>query len=330
MARRLRAVPRLSAAHHIAAGLAWLGRQGPRAIAALVLVGIALPPIDRVLKPFVAEAIFLLLCIAFLRVDPSALRGYLGRPGPVLAATAWTMVVIPTLVGVAGWLIGLDSSAPELFVALMLQAVASPMMAAPSFAALLGLDATLVLMTLVASSALAPLTAPVFAHAFIGPALTLPPVALGAKLLTIVAGSASVAIVLRRLIGRVAIERRKAEIDGLNILVLFVFVAAVMENFATSALARPLVVIGLAALAFVIFFAVLALTTLAFAWAGIERAVALGLMAALRNMGLMVAATSSTALPDLAWLYFALSQFPIYFAPQLLAPLTLRFVRSRR
>jgi len=112
--------------------------------------------------------------------------------------------------------------------------------------------------------------------------------------------------------------------------VLFVFVAAVMENFATSAVARPLVVIGLTALAFGIFFAVLALTTLVFAWAGIERAVALGLMAALRNMGLMVAATSSTALPDLAWLYFALSQFPIYFAPQLLAPLTLRFVRSRR
>ena len=74
-----------------AAALGWLGRQGTRAIAALVFVGIAVPPIDALLKPFVSEAIFVLLCISFLCVDPGALRGYVGRPGLVLAATAWTM-----------------------------------------------------------------------------------------------------------------------------------------------------------------------------------------------------------------------------------------------
>ena len=49
--------------------LAWLGRQGTRAIAALVFIGIVVPPIGNVLKPFVTEAIFLLLCISFMRVD---------------------------------------------------------------------------------------------------------------------------------------------------------------------------------------------------------------------------------------------------------------------
>jgi hypothetical protein len=48
--------------------------------------------------------------------------------------------------------------------------------------------------------------------------------------------------------------------------------------------------------------------------AGRERAFALGLMASQRNMGLMVAATGN-ALPELAWLYFALCQFPIYLSP---------------
>ena len=38
--------------------LAWLGRQGTRAIAALVVIGIALPPLGEVLRPYVAEAIF--------------------------------------------------------------------------------------------------------------------------------------------------------------------------------------------------------------------------------------------------------------------------------
>ncbi len=76
-----------------AAALAWLGRQRTRAIAALVLIAIAMPPLGALLKPFVTEAIFALLCIAFARVDPAALRGYLERPAIVLAATAWSSLV---------------------------------------------------------------------------------------------------------------------------------------------------------------------------------------------------------------------------------------------
>ncbi|MEA2837800.1 MAG: hypothetical protein QOD89_2350, partial [Bradyrhizobium sp.] len=77
--------------------LAWLGRQGTRAIAALVVFGIAVPPLGEMLKPYVAEAIFLLLCISFMRVDPAALRDHLRRPGIVLAASAWTMIAVPAL-----------------------------------------------------------------------------------------------------------------------------------------------------------------------------------------------------------------------------------------
>jgi hypothetical protein len=64
-----------------ATALAWLGRQGTRAIAAVVFIGIAAPPVDALVKPFVPAAIFLLLCIAFLPVDATALRIDLQRPG---------------------------------------------------------------------------------------------------------------------------------------------------------------------------------------------------------------------------------------------------------
>ena len=312
-----------------ATALAWLGRRGTRAIAAVVFIGIAVPPIGGLLRPFVTAAIFVLLCIAFLRVDPAALRGYLGKPGVVLAATAWTMLVVPVLVGASCLAIGLDARSPDLFLALMLQAVASPMMAAPAFAAVMGLDATLVLVTLVASTALTSFTAPVFAHAFVGPALTLSPLALGVKLFAILAGAALVAVVLRGIAGPAAISRYKDQIDGFNILLVFVFVAAVMEHVAARVLAAPMVMIGLAALAFAVCFAVLGLTVLVFARAGRERAFVLGLTASQRNMGLMLAATGG-ALPDLAWLYFALSQFPIYLSPLLLTPLARRLVARSR
>jgi BASS family bile acid:Na+ symporter len=308
-----------SAAALPARALAWLGAQGTRAIAALVFIGVALPPVGELLKPFVTEAIFLLLCISFMRVDTSALRQHLRRPGIVVAATAWTTLGVPLISGISCLATGLDARSPDLFLALMLQAVASPMMAAPALAAVMGLDSTLVLITLVTSTALVPISAPLFAYVFFGTTLTLSPLGLGLKLLVILAGSLCVAAVIRWSVGVAAIVRHKAEIDGLNILILFVFVAAVMGNVVGGFWADPLKTIGLTMLAFAVFFALVGVTALIFRGIGRERALALGLMVSQRNMGLMVAATDGI-LPGTTWLYFALSQFPIYLSPQLLKP----------
>src|SRR3954453_11005694 len=297
--------------------LAWLGRQGTRAVAALVVIGIALPPLGELLRPYVAEAIFLLLCISFMRVDTAALRAHARRPGIVLAASLWTMIAVPTLIGLGCLAAGLDKSSPDLFLALMLQAVASPMMAAPALAALMGLDSTLALITLVTGTALVPLTAPLFAWIFFGSALTLSPLALGVKLALMLAGSLGVAMTIRKLFGISAIRRAREPIDGANIITLMVFVSAVMGSVAGDLWSDPLQVAGLTLLAFGIFFALVGATMLVFRRLGPERALALGLLVSQRNMGLMVAATGG-ALPALTWLYFALSQFPIYLAPQLL------------
>jgi BASS family bile acid:Na+ symporter len=167
--------------------------------------------------------------------------------------------------------------------------------------------------------------APLFAHVFIGPALTISPLTLGVKLFAILAGSALVGLAMHRIVGLTAIEQQKERINGFNVLVLFVFVAAVMESVAARFLAAPMITIGFAALAFAVFFAVFCLTALLFMFAGWERALALGFMASQRNMGLMLAATGG-ALPDLTWLYFALSQFPIYLSPRLLQPIARRML----
>ena len=311
------------------AALAWLGRQRVRAIAAVVFIAVAAPPIDALLRPFVTEAIFALLCIAFLRVELTALRRYAARPALVLTATIWTSLVLPLLCGAVCLAVQLHTRAPDLFVGLMLQAVASPMMAAPAFAALMGLDATLVLTALVASTLLTPFTAPMFAYAFIGPALMLSPFALGLKLFAILAGALLLAVAIRRVVSPVAMRRNSDQIDGINILLVFIFVAAVMEDVAARFLEAPLAMLGLAALAFAVSFALLGLTAVVFARAGRERTFALGLMASQRNMGLMIAATGG-ALPDLTWLYFALAQFPIYLLPLLLEPLARRLTASAK
>src|SRR5580658_4631044 len=215
-----------------AAALVWLGNQGTRAIAALVFIGIAVPPAGELLRPYVTEAIFLLLCVSFLRVDLGMLREYLRRPGLVLAATGWTVLAVPLISGGIWRLTGVDLRSPDLYLALMLQALASPMMAAPALAAVMGLDATLVLVALVVGTCLVPITAPLFAYLFLGSALSLSPLALGLKLLAILAGSLCVASAIRWLTGSDTIKRHARLIDGINVVILFVFVAAVMGNVA--------------------------------------------------------------------------------------------------
>jgi hypothetical protein len=308
--------------------LVWLGNQGTRAIAALVFIGVAVPPAGELLKPYVTEAIFLLLCASFVRVDLGMLRECLRRPGLVLGATAWTILAVPLMSGGLCYLTGLDRSSPDLYLALMLQAVASPMMASPALAAVMGLDSTLVLVTLVIGTGLVPITAPLFAYVFLGSALTLSPLALGLKLLAILAGSLAIAGAIRWSAGSEAIKRHARLIDGITVIILFVFVSAVMGNVAGGFLSNPIRALVLLLLAFVVFFALLGVTVLVFRKAGYERAMALGLMVSQRNMGLMLAATDGI-LPGTTWLYFAFSQFPIYLTPHLLKPIVQRLSKRQ-
>src|SRR5215210_5407524 len=84
-----------------AAALSWLGRQGTRAVAASIFIGIMAPPLAALLKPIFAYALFMLLCLAFLRVDPAEVRKHFSRPAIVAAAAAWMMLATPLMIGLA-------------------------------------------------------------------------------------------------------------------------------------------------------------------------------------------------------------------------------------
>ena len=309
--------------------LTWLGRQGTRAIGVSIVIGITFPWIGQWCRPFVSAAVFILLCTAFMQVDGAAARGFLRRPSLVIWATVWTSLIVPAIFGVCLRFLGLDISDPELFIALMLQAVASPIMSAPALAMIMGLESTIVLMILIFSTALVPLTAPLFTLVFIGPALSITSLELASRLFFILGGAAVTGICIGKVVGTSALERNSEAINGFNIIVLFFFVAAVMESVGVRILADPGTTIRFMVLAFAVFFTVMALTSTVFLFAGRKRALSIGLMVSQRNMALMLAATGST-LPDLAWLYFAFAQFPIFLSPQLLTPLIRRLLKHDR
>jgi hypothetical protein len=309
------------------AALAWLGRQGTVAVACIVFLAMVTSPVGTALRPYITESVFALLCIAFIRVDIAVLWHHLSRPATAIAATAWTTLGIPLLLGGICLLLGVKDALPGLFLGLMLQFAASPMMAAPALAMLMGLDATLVLIVLVASTAMVPLTAPFFAWVFIGDALSVAPQTLGIKLGSMLLGAVVVSWLIRRLAGMERIRLLRAEIDGINIIVLYIFAATIMGDYLPSLMHIPWTVTWVSLLALCLFAGYYLLTVLLFRWAGPEQARALGVMASMRNLGLMLAATGG-ALPELTWIYFASSQFPIHLAPALLKWWALRKLRK--
>jgi predicted Na+-dependent transporter len=211
---------------------------------------------------------------------------------------------------------------------LVLQMSAPGLMSSPALAALLGLDVALTLATLIVSTAITPLTASLFTHAFLGTALA-SPLGFGLRLFLIIAGCAGAGAVIRFMTGRPFIEAQRERIDGLSVLAMFMFAVAAMDGVADHFRANPLLVIELTALAFALALGMIALTALVFLRVGRARAFAVGLIVGNRNIGLMLAATSF-AVPDIAWLYFAVAQFPIYLLPHLLKPLAKRLQQSAK
>jgi hypothetical protein len=306
-----------------AAPLGWLGRQGTRAVALSVFAGIALPPVATLFKPAFTPALVVLLCLAFLRVEPAALHAYLRRPALVIAATIWIMVATPLLFGIPLKLWGSQWLEPGLFVALMLQVSASPVISSPTFAALLRLDSALSLATMLVCTAVIPITGPIFAALFIGGTIEISPVVLGLRLAGLLLGAAFAAFIIRSLVGKDRIERGSDQIDGLSVIALFVFVLSLMDGATAALLARPLLMLGLIVLAFVLALVFGAVTYAVFARAGRSQALALAFGGGFRNMGLLLAAAGGFV-PDMTWLYFAMAQFPIYLLPQILKPLARR------
>jgi predicted Na+-dependent transporter len=291
----------------------------------MAIIGIALPALGTLLKPFVALAVFLLLVLAFLRVDLAALRDHARRPMIVAAIAIWTMCILPACLCLGYRLLGIDVRSPDLMLALVLQAATSPMMSSPAIAAMLGLDAALVLLGMVVCTAIVSFSAPLFVRLFVGDVLPLSPLALGFKLSALLLGSALVALIARRLAGQARIARYSEHFDGLNAILLFVFIAAVTGGVGAVLLSNPVLALELIALAFALTLLLSASTMIVFARLGRRQSAALGLMASQRNMGLMLGAAGAV-LPDLVWLYLGLAQLPIYTLPQLLKPALRRYL----
>lgn len=304
------------------AALGWIGRQGTRALAVSIFLGLAVPQLAASVKPYLGETVFVLLLFSYLRTDPSAFSRVIKAPKLAIAASLWIMVALPLLVGTAYASSGIRDTMPALYTILILHIAIAPITSSAAFAAIMGLDVALSLFALILCNVLAPVTSVAFSYVFLGTSV-ISPLELGIKLLLFFGGAGAVAWAIRRFAGQRRIEQQKDVIDGLNVIGVFIFAIAAMDGVPRIAMADPLFALKLLGFIVALTLVLIGLSMLVFMRAGRDRALVIGLLGGFRNLGVVMAALGST-LPEIAWFYFALAQFPIYILPSLLKPLANR------
>lgn len=301
--------------------LIFLTNQGPNILAFGALSGLVWPGLADLAAPAMPVSIFLLVWISLLRVE-GAFHQLPARPLTAIVLPLLLMVPCPLLVGYAAQLVGF---APDTVLALVLATAAPPSIGNAAVARMLGLDGGLPLAATMAAMVLAPLTVPLAAILYGGPAID--PVALAVKLLVLVGAAAGLALPLR-IHAASAIARHGTWLDLILLLALLVFALSAMAGLQAWLLAQPLVAMGQIALAFTVNLGLQGLGALLLPGSLATRAGG-ALLFGNRNVGLVWSALGS-AVPPTAALYFAATQLPIYTLPRLLQFILARHRGSHR
>ncbi len=311
----------MDALHRI---LSWIGRHGAQGFAVSIMVGLALPQFAAAARPLLAVTIFVFVMLTFARAESDAVRRLVLAPRKLILASIWLIVAPAAIITLILVVIGRENLDPGLVLGLAVMGAAPPIMSAPAIAMMFGLEPTLVLSAVLATTLVAPVVAPLLVDIIAGAAVPLDISILIQRLLVLIGGATLGAYALRRWLGMPQIRANKEVFDGVGVVMYFIFAVAAMDGVMDAAIARP----GQVALflGFAFLMAGLGFLTAWFLlrpFSEAERFV-LGYVTLQRNMGLMIAALGAAA-PKTTFLFFALAQFPIYLTPMLVRRLAPRF-----
>lgn len=294
-----------------------LGRHATLVLAGGVILGLALPQVAELARPFLLPGSVAPLTIALLRLDWNILARYGWRVGLLGLALAWLLVVVPTLMAFVTAPLGLPDG---LRAGLVLMAASSPIFSAVAFSLILGLDAALCVVVIVATTALVPFTLPAVAILLLDLKMEIGATELSLRLLAIV-GTCFVAAALgRRFISRAWIVERTRLLDGVMVACLLLFGLAIMAGKTQVMYDRTGFFFLVIVAAFIANLALQAISAMVFTRLGRQRSLSVGLMTGNRNMGLVLVAMGAQADFDIE-VFFALAQIPVFVLPAVLLPI---------
>jgi bile acid:Na+ symporter, BASS family len=305
--------------------LALLGRHGTWFLAGGLFVGLLLPPLAALVRPALGTLIFLLTATSFLSIDWPALAAHARRPALLALALAWSLGGVPLVTALGCRLIHLPAGLTQ---GLVLWAAGPPLISAAAIALLLGLDAALALLLMVAGTFLMPFTLPPLVLGLIGLKLGIGILPLMRNLALFIGGAVLAAAALRRLIGLERLRRHAIALSGLNVLILLIFAIGIMDGVTSLLLRDPQQVLLYAAAALSASLLLQGLSFLVFAFLPRIPALTIGLVGGNNNLAVVWANLGAAVTPQLT-LFFAAVQLPIYVLPAVLKPVYRRLGAGR-
>ena len=296
----------------------YLGHHARWALPVGGLVGIAIPQLASLARPYLTLAVITTLTLTLARLNWQDLAQAIKRPVLPMAMSIWQLVLTPILVALLTRLVGLPVAVS---LALILQSASAPVGSAAAFALFVGINGERVMVLTVLTTILLPLTLTAIVAWVLSD--TTIEVDLGSfflRVTALVAVPFALAALIRKVTGTQRLRRNEALMAGLNVVALVLFAIAIMEGVTAFLLTNPLSAAGLTALSFVMAVLLHGSAYAVFRAFGHDNGLVSALASGNRNMGLMLAITAGSAGPTTA-IYFGLAQIPMYCVPLLLGPL---------
>lgn len=300
--------------------LIWLGRRGQSCLIAGLAVGLFVPELAALLRPWVGTLIAVLLFVTAIRVGARRALGSIGDLRASLVRIVILQTGLPLLFVLCG--MGLGLAHLPIMMAISLMLAAPSLTGAPNFAAMMGHDPAPGMRLLVLSTFLFPLTALpvlfVLDPAGEGP---LGAVSLSLGLLMVILLVVGIGFGVRRSVPRLGEERMQKRLDGIAALVLAVVVVGLMSAIGPLLRSDPLALMVWVLAALAVNFCLVILTIAFSACFGWKTPIATSIYAGNRNIALFLIVLPETVVAPLM-IFVGCYQIPMYLTPALLSRVT--------
>jgi len=296
--------------------MAFVVRRAPYFMAGSVLVGLAVPSLAEMVRPWVVPVSIATVMISVLRLEPSRLRQALGRPLFIILVGLVALLVLPILTALAAVLF---NASPWMATGLVLASAVPPLSSATAFAILIRIDVAIV----TAVSLPATLASPATVWAV---TLMIPEIEEGVDVSTLVlrlsgviAGAFTLAFTMRRFLGAEAVRKAAVPLDAAMVALIMTIGTGVMHDVGLVLREDPAGWIAILVLTWALNLLSCSLAVGMFWPAGRDHALAAELTASVKNMVMMVAAVLGAVDASIA-LVVITAQLPMSLTPLIIGP----------
>lgn len=293
-----------------------VAQRGSQVLILGLLIGLFIPQIANLFRPWLTEMVAVLLFLAFLRMQPGNLRNSLIEIPKTLILVVLLQLILPLSVLLIAWAGGwLEMPA---VVALVFMLSAPSIVGSANICLLLGHDPKHAILLMVTGTALLPLT--VFPIFWMLPGLgNMDDVTAAAfRLFALILVSAGLAFAARKVFFPAGLNRVISSIDGLSAIALALFVIALMPALADAAIRDPQTALSWLTFAVVVNIGMqIVAYFMAMQFGTHEKSVAIGVIAGNRNIALFLASLGNDVMAPIL-VFIACYQIPMYLTPLLM------------